>query len=359
MVRATGYVQGIEDLERIPVMATKDGTPVLLRDVAEVRVGPEMRRGIGELDGEGEAVGGVIVMRNGENARDTIHARQGEARGTRQEPARGRRDRGDLRPRGADPACGGQPESQADRRVHRRRAGVLRVPLSHPLRPDRRDRDAHRGAVGLHRHVPAGHQRQHHVAGRHRHRHRHAGGRGDRHDRERAPQAGARRAGREAAARGDLRGLPRGGAVAVLLADDRGAVVPAGVRARGAGRADVRAARVHQDLRDGVGVGAVDHAGAGADLLAGARQHPPGDRQSGQPRDHGGLPAVPRAGAARPVGRDGWRPSCWSPRRCGPRRSSAASSCRSSTRATCCTCRRPCPGCRRTRPAPSCSRPTS
>ncbi|MGB5104520.1 MAG: efflux RND transporter permease subunit [Steroidobacteraceae bacterium] len=72
MVRATGYVKRIEDLERIPVMATKQGTPVLLRDVAEVRIGPEMRRGIGELDGDGEAVGGVIVMRNGENARDTI-----------------------------------------------------------------------------------------------------------------------------------------------------------------------------------------------------------------------------------------------------------------------------------------------
>jgi hypothetical protein len=54
------------------VVATKAGTPVLLRDVAEVRIGPEMRRGIGELDGEGEAVGGVIVMRNGENARETI-----------------------------------------------------------------------------------------------------------------------------------------------------------------------------------------------------------------------------------------------------------------------------------------------
>jgi len=72
MVRATGYVKSVEDLERIPVMSTPEGTPVLLRDVAEVRIGPEMRRGIGELDGEGEAVGGVIVMRNGENARDTI-----------------------------------------------------------------------------------------------------------------------------------------------------------------------------------------------------------------------------------------------------------------------------------------------
>ncbi len=72
MVRATGYVKSIADLEQIPVMASKEGTPVLLRDVAEVRLGPEMRRGIGELDGEGEAVGGVIVMRDGENARDTI-----------------------------------------------------------------------------------------------------------------------------------------------------------------------------------------------------------------------------------------------------------------------------------------------
>ena len=72
MVRATGYVKSIDDLKRIPVMATKGGTTVLLGDVAEVRLGPEMRRGIGELDGEGEAVGGVVVMRNGDNARDTI-----------------------------------------------------------------------------------------------------------------------------------------------------------------------------------------------------------------------------------------------------------------------------------------------
>ena len=85
MVRATGYVKSIEDLERIPVMTSESGTPVLLRDVAEVRLGPEMRRGIAELDGEGEAVGGVIVMRNGENARDTIHrvkAKLDELRGS-------------------------------------------------------------------------------------------------------------------------------------------------------------------------------------------------------------------------------------------------------------------------------------
>jgi Cu(I)/Ag(I) efflux system membrane protein CusA/SilA len=72
MVRATGYVQRIEDLERIPLATSRSGTPVLLRDVAEVRIGPEMRRGIAELDGEGEVVGGIVILRDGENARDTI-----------------------------------------------------------------------------------------------------------------------------------------------------------------------------------------------------------------------------------------------------------------------------------------------
>lgn len=72
MVRVSGYVRGIGDLERIPVQTTRDATPVLLRDIADVRLGPEMRRGIGELDGEGEAVGGIVVLRNGDNARETI-----------------------------------------------------------------------------------------------------------------------------------------------------------------------------------------------------------------------------------------------------------------------------------------------
>ncbi len=71
MVRASGYIQGIEDLENLP-LRTDDRVPVLLRDVALVRVGPEMRRGIADLDGEGEVAGGIILMRSGENARETI-----------------------------------------------------------------------------------------------------------------------------------------------------------------------------------------------------------------------------------------------------------------------------------------------
>ena len=72
MVRASGYIKSIKDLEVIPLTVTDKGTPILLRDVAHIRLGPELRRGIGELNGEGEAVGGVIIMRYGENAMRTI-----------------------------------------------------------------------------------------------------------------------------------------------------------------------------------------------------------------------------------------------------------------------------------------------
>jgi Cu(I)/Ag(I) efflux system membrane protein CusA/SilA len=74
MVRATGYLQGLEDLSDIPLGVNDSGTPVVLSDVAEIRLGPQMRRGIADLDGEGEVVGGVIVMRWGENASKTIDA---------------------------------------------------------------------------------------------------------------------------------------------------------------------------------------------------------------------------------------------------------------------------------------------
>ena len=72
MIRATGYIDSLEDLEAIPVRTTEGGVPIRIRDIARVQFGPDLRRGIGELNGEGEAVGGVIVMRFGENAMATI-----------------------------------------------------------------------------------------------------------------------------------------------------------------------------------------------------------------------------------------------------------------------------------------------
>ena len=73
MVRASGYLQSLEDFRQIPLKLV-NGVPVLLGDVAEVRTGPEMRRGISELNGEGEVVGGVVILRSGKNARAVLTA---------------------------------------------------------------------------------------------------------------------------------------------------------------------------------------------------------------------------------------------------------------------------------------------
>ena len=74
MVRASGYLQTLDDFRQVPLMTTPAGVSVRLGDVARVQIGPEMRRGIGELNGEGEAAGGIVVMRSGKNALETIAA---------------------------------------------------------------------------------------------------------------------------------------------------------------------------------------------------------------------------------------------------------------------------------------------
>ena len=74
MVRSRGYLRSLDDFRQIGLGARGDGVPLRLADVAEIRLGPELRRGIAELDGEGETVGGVIVMRYGANAVETIDA---------------------------------------------------------------------------------------------------------------------------------------------------------------------------------------------------------------------------------------------------------------------------------------------
>ena len=74
MVRSRGYLKTLEDFRDIPLSVSDNGTPVLLKDVARIQVGPEMRRGISELDGEGEVAGGIVVMRSGKNALETLNA---------------------------------------------------------------------------------------------------------------------------------------------------------------------------------------------------------------------------------------------------------------------------------------------
>ena len=72
MVRGLGYIKSIEDIENVPLGVDKNGTPILISNVANVHLGPELRRGVVEWNGEGEAVGGIVVMRYGENALATI-----------------------------------------------------------------------------------------------------------------------------------------------------------------------------------------------------------------------------------------------------------------------------------------------
>ena len=72
MVRAHGYLESLDDFRNIPLMVSSSGTPILLSDVARIQIGPELRRGVSELNGEGEVTGGVIVMRAGQNALEVI-----------------------------------------------------------------------------------------------------------------------------------------------------------------------------------------------------------------------------------------------------------------------------------------------
>jgi Cu(I)/Ag(I) efflux system membrane protein CusA/SilA len=74
MVRSRGYVTSTRDLEQVAVGANESGTPILLRSIANVSLGPELRRGLTDLDGEGEAAAGIVIMRFGENALETIRA---------------------------------------------------------------------------------------------------------------------------------------------------------------------------------------------------------------------------------------------------------------------------------------------
>ncbi|SQJ43792.1 cation transporter [Salmonella enterica] len=74
MVRASGYLQTLEDFQHVVLKSDDKGVPVYLQDVARVQIGPEMRRGIAELNGEGEVAGGIVILRSGKNAREVIAA---------------------------------------------------------------------------------------------------------------------------------------------------------------------------------------------------------------------------------------------------------------------------------------------
>ena len=184
MVRASGYLQSLDDFRKIPLMTTDSGVSVRLGDVARLQVGPEIRRGISELNGEGEVAGGVIVMRSGKNALATIDAVKAKLKSLQAGLPPGVQivptyDRSSLIERAI---------TNLEHKLIEEFIVVALVCADLPVSSAlglRGDCVAAAGNTdGLHRHVLPGRQRQHHVAGRHCDCDRRHGRCGRGHDRE-------------------------------------------------------------------------------------------------------------------------------------------------------------------------------
>ena len=190
MVRGKGYLRGKADIEMLVVKSDK-GTPVLIRDIARVELAPDERRGLTELNGEGEVVSGIAMARYGAERAGSHPQPEGEDRRDRPRPARGRHGPDGLRPLRTDPPRHRHAQAHADRGIAHRRAGLHRLPAACAQRAGRHPDAAGRHPDRLHRHAPAGHELQPDEPGRHRHRHRRDDRRGHRDDRERAQAPGA------------------------------------------------------------------------------------------------------------------------------------------------------------------------
>ncbi len=334
MVRASGYIQGVEDLRNLP-LRTSNRVPVLLKDVAEVRLGPEMRRGIAELDGEGEVAGGIVVMRSGENARETIR----RVRERLDELARGlpegveiveTYDRSALIQRAVDNLQRKLVEEFlivalvcAVFLFHFRSSLVVIVTLPlgilasflimyfQGLNANIMSLGGIAIAIGAM--IDAGIVMVENVHKKLEH----------------GPQVADRDRSRlvlEACSE-------VGPSLFFSLMIVALSFLPVFAL-------DAQEGRLFHPLAFTktwamvAGGAPVDHPGAGADHAAGARAHPSGDGQPGEPRDHGGVPAAAGNRAQASARGAGDRRGCWCSPRSGRPRGSAASSCRSSTRAT-------------------------
>jgi hypothetical protein len=286
-VRGRGWLGGPADLERAVIRARPDGASLRVSDVATVRWGPEIRRGAADLDGRGEVVSGIVVMRQGERARDVIGRVEARLRSLRSTLPAGRRGGARVRPPRHHRPRHRHPAPRPRGGDDRRRAGDRGVSPAHPQRAPAGHLVAPRGAPGLRADVPAAHPRDHHVARRHRHRHRGHRRRGDR-DGGGRPQ-GPRRPAPRRHARGAiaqaLRGRAGGDAGHLLLAAHHRRELHPGVWPHGPGGPALSPARVHQDLRDALGGPPVHHRGARAARPALAGQDGGRARSPGEPRD--------------------------------------------------------------------------
>ena len=304
MVRASGYLKTLDDFRAIP-LAARGGIPVRLGDVATVQVGPEMRRGIAELDGQGEVAGGVIILRSGKNAMSTIDAVKAKLAELQK-----------SLPQGVEIVTTYDRSALIERAIHNLSfklleefivvalvcaiflwhlrsslVAIIALPLGvlfafgvmrwQGINANIMSLGGIAIAIGAMVDaavvmIENAHKRL--EAWQHAHPERKLEG--------------------EERWTGDHRRRGRGRPGAVLLAADHHAVLHPGVHAAGAGGAAVRPAGLHQDLRDGGGGGPVGDADPGADGLLDPWPHSRRDAQPDHARADRGLPPGARRGAA-------------------------------------------------------------
>ena len=180
MVRGRGYAKSVADFESIVVSASDSGTPIRIRDIGHVTIGPDLRRGVADLDGAGEVVSGIVVMRQGENAVDVIDRVKERIRQIEPGLPSGMEivpvyDRSALIRRAIDNVSGTLVEVVLTVVFIVHAVPVARAERAHPAHHPSGGR-----ARGVHPVARDGDHGEHHVARRHRHRDGRAGGRGDR-----------------------------------------------------------------------------------------------------------------------------------------------------------------------------------
>jgi hypothetical protein len=266
MIRGLGYLEGIDDIKNVAVGATPSGTPIRVADVATVQIGPAPRRGAADLDGKGEVVAGIVVMRFGSDALNTIEAVKDRLEEVRRGLPAGVRlrtvyDRSDL----IHEAISTLREKLVEESLIVAAVAVLF--LLHV-------RSALVAIVTL----PLGIL------------HRRHGGRGHCHDREHAQ---ASRTGRGKI--GPMGHRPQecqaGWAAVVLLAPHHHVQLPPGICPGAAGRPALQAAGVHQNLRHGRLSTVVDHIGARTHGIPDSWNYQEGEGKSHQPTIAMGIPA--------------------------------------------------------------------
>ena len=269
MVRGRGYARSLQDFENIVLTASPDGTPIRVKDIGQVVMGPDYRRGVTDLDGTGEVVSGIIVMREGQNALDVIERVKAKIKEIEPGLPSGVQivpiyDRSDLIQR----AIGNMkvhPGGGADHRL----PGDPDLSVALPQRHHPGDHHPGGGADFLHPVPDDGGHGQHHVPGGDRHRGGGPGGRG-----HRGGGAGPQETG-EMAPDGPPGRLPGGrgrggqgggGAQFLCPAGDRG-VLSAGAQPGVRGRPDVQAPGLHQEPVHDCGRGVGHHPGPGPAAL--------------------------------------------------------------------------------------------